>query len=512
MKRLISLLIVLAMVLSLVPTTFAENSGVKITYDPSIFGFNMNIADISYENTSGFFSYHSRKDGWNPAHGDFRTNGATNTMGMVAHHHTAGDWYAIELNVPVAGDYDVSIQCVKRTYGSNKAYLYFLDSEEAKDIEANLTEENKFSENSFYDTGNYVKDEYANGTVTFAAPGKHLLVVQGTENWTYTSIGKIVLDGGNGTAVMGAVATISKTEISVGETSQADVRAYRSDGGEIMLYPDEKSFESSDESVVTIDANGVITALSEGDAKITATVSWDGAEYKSTASIRVVPKTSDVKIFYDFIDNFISDVPYTTGELTFLASHKQTNLVDTYDKTYGFWKLASAPSGLSVNHCYSTSNPRNNGFRAYFYNDKNWFAINIRVPVADTYDVILGYDVDNSFESDLKVHILDGIATDTEITESIANGSGVCGSVNCTKGKQDGTQKATLSATELPAGEHTVVFYAPNSKNVRLHSLALSAGSGEKSAIMSADMSLSPSGKLSVSGILSDDNMSAADM
>ncbi len=512
MKRLISLLVVFAMVMSLVPVTFAEEAGVKITYDPSIFGFNQNIADISYENTSGFFSYHSRKDGWNPAHGDFRTNGATDTMGMVAHHHTAGDWYAIELNVPAAGDYDVSIQCVKRTYGSNKAYLYFLDSEEAKDIEANLTEENKFSENSFYDTGNYVIDEYAEGTVSFASSGKYLLVVQGTENWTYTSIGKIVLDGGNGTAVMGAVAKITDDEISVGEKSQIDVSAYRSDGGEIMLYPDEKSFESSDESIVMVDQNGVITALSEGDAKITATVSWNGKEYKSTASISVVTKTSDVKVFYDFIDNFTSDVPYTTGELTFLAPSKQTNFVDTYEKTFGFWKFASAPSGLSVNHCYSTTNARNNGFRAYFYNDKNWFAINVRVPVTDTYDVVLGYDVDISFDNELKVHILNGEASDTVIAESIANGTGLIGSVNCTTGKQDGTQKATLGKSQLSAGEHTVVFYAPNSKNIRLHSLSLSAGSGEKSAIMSADMSLSPSGKLSVSGILSDEAMSNADM
>ena len=160
MKRLISAILTVAMLISFVPVFAAESSGVKVIYDPSVLEYNVNIADISYELTNSFYSYHSRKEGWEPAHGDFRINGDPN-KGMLAYHHTAGDWYAMELNVPAAGEYDVTIECIKRTYGANKAYIYFLDETEAENIEENLTEENKFSENSFFSEHLLLRPRYS---------------------------------------------------------------------------------------------------------------------------------------------------------------------------------------------------------------------------------------------------------------------------------------------------------------------------------------------------------------
>ena len=205
MKKILSLVLAFVMLVGLLPVSAAEAGGVTVTYDPSLLEYGVNIADISYDLTKSFYSYHSRKEGWEPSHVDFRINGYPG-KGMQAYHHAVGDWYAIELNVPAAGEYDVSIECIKRTSGADKAYLYILDETEGADIEANLTEENKFSENSFFSEDNFKKTETASGKVSFKKAGKHLLVVQGTEKWTYTMIGKIVLAGGNGVAIMGAVA------------------------------------------------------------------------------------------------------------------------------------------------------------------------------------------------------------------------------------------------------------------------------------------------------------------
>ncbi|MBE6912665.1 MAG: hypothetical protein E7473_09085 [Ruminococcaceae bacterium] len=511
MKRLISAILTVAMLISFVPVFAAESSGVKVIYDPSVLEYNVNIADISYELTNSFYSYHSRKEGWEPAHGDFRINGDPN-KGMLAYHHTAGDWYAMELNVPAAGEYDVTIECIKRTYGANKAYIYFLDETEAENIEENLTEENKFSENSFFSESNYKEKEIASGTVEFPNAGKYLFVVQGTEKWTYTTIGKIILDGGSGTAPMGSVVSCDKSVIAVGEKATASAKLFYSDGGEAVLYPDEKTYESSDESVATVDAYGNITAISEGSTEITATVTWGGREFVSKTSIKVIKKTTNIKIHYDFIDNYTEDVPYTTSETTFIATHKSLNLVDAYEKTFGLWKLASAPSGLSVNHCYTTANAYNLGLRAYFNGEKKWFAINIRVPVKGEYKVIFGYNCHSSFEPALETYLIDGEASDSEITSAIADGTGALAVVNCTKGNANGTQLTEIGTRELDAGEYTVIFNSPNAKNIRIHNLELVSGTGDKYALLSADMELVGNKKLAVTGKLADAAMSMADM
>ena len=511
MKRTLSLILALAMIISMVPVISAESPGVTVIYDPSKLDYNINIADIDYSLTNSFYQYHSRKSNWEPTHGNFRINGDPK-KGMLVYHHTAGDWYAMELNVPAAGEYDVTIECIKRTYGANKAYIYILPESANDNIEEHLTEENIFSENSFFSESNYKEYEIASGKAEFQSAGKHLLVVQATENWTYTTIGKITFDGGSGTAPMGSVVSCDKSVISVGETATASAKLFYSDGGEAVLYPDEKTYESSNENVAVIDAYGNITAISEGSTEITATVTWGGREFVSTTCIEVIKKTTNIKVHYDFIDNYTLDVPYTTSETTFLATHKSLNLVDTYEKTFGLWKLASAPSGLSVNHCYTTANAYNLGLRAYFSGDRKWFAINLRVPVKGDYKVIFGYSCNSTFESALETYLIPGEASDDEITSAIANGTGALDVVNCTKGNATGTQLTEIGTRELDAGEYTVIFHAPSAKNIRIHNLELVSGTGDKYALLSADMELVGNKKLSVTGKVADATLSVTDM
>lgn len=195
-------------------------------------------------------------------------------------------------------------------------------------------------------------------------------------------------------------------------------------------------------------------------------------------------------IVYDFIDNYAEGVPYTTGETTFFNGGSK-NFVDTYEKSNGFWAFHEIETSFSINHCYSTSNVRNNGFRAYFGSGKTWFSIKVKVPVAGTYDVILGYDSDTSFDTECQLYILDGTATKDDITNSITKGTGLIGSANCTNGKQNGQQKTTLGSKTLSAGEYVVVFRAANAKNIRVHDLRFVSGDGSLKTPMLAEVNVS---------------------
>ena len=201
-------------------------------------------------------------------------------------------------------------------------------------------------------------------------------------------------------------------------------------------------------------------------------------------------ETAGYTIVYDFVDNFAEDVPYTTDETGFFKG-SSLNLVDTYEKSNGFWKFHEVEASFSVNHCYSTTNVRYNGFRAYFGSGKTWFSMVVQVPVSGTYDVILGYDSDNSFDTECQLYILNGDATKADIANSITNGTDLIGSVNCTNGKQNGTQKTSVGVKELSAGEYVVVFRGANAKNIRIHDLRLVSGDGSLKAPMLAEVSLS---------------------
>ncbi|MBE6913157.1 MAG: hypothetical protein E7473_11600, partial [Ruminococcaceae bacterium] len=195
-------------------------------------------------------------------------------------------------------------------------------------------------------------------------------------------------------------------------------------------------------------------------------------------------------LVYDFIDNYAEGVPYTEGETTFFNGGSK-NFVDTYEKSNGFWIFHEIETSFSINHCYSTSNVRNNGFRAYFSAGKTWFSIKVKVPVAGTYNVILGYDSDTSFDTECQLYILDGTATKDDIVNSITNGTNLIGSVNCTNGKQNGQQKTTVGSKALSAGEYVVVFRAANAKNIRVHDLRFVSGDGSLKTPMLAEMNVS---------------------
>ena len=108
MKKLLSMILALAMLVSLVPAAFANDtetqaySGVTVRYDLTLNKSNGTyLSDISYDLSNGFWARYSTS-------ATISNNyGITSSRLRLA--TTNGNWVALEINVPKAGKYDVKM-------------------------------------------------------------------------------------------------------------------------------------------------------------------------------------------------------------------------------------------------------------------------------------------------------------------------------------------------------------------------------------------------------------------
>ena len=92
--------------------------------------------------------------------------------------------------------------------------------------------------------------------------------------------------------------TAASTALAIGDTFTPDVYLQTSAGRVELadvLNPEAKSFKSSDDKVATVDENGVVTAVAEGKATITATYGDQTLEWTVTVkkSMDVTPPATD---------------------------------------------------------------------------------------------------------------------------------------------------------------------------------------------------------------------------
>ena len=119
----------------------------------------------------------------------------------------------------------------------------------------------------------------ANGVVTAIALGESVITATTTDGTNLSATCKVTV-----VPTLAETITLDKTEISLEATETATLVA--------SVLPElttDKSVEwsSSDEAVVIVDANGLVTAIAVGEATITATTT-DGSNL--SASCKVVVK------------------------------------------------------------------------------------------------------------------------------------------------------------------------------------------------------------------------------
>ena len=510
-SRILSTALVLCMVIAILPTAFAvgDDEGCTIVYDfidnyqdevPYTSGENnfftykgLNEVAI-YEKSNGFWKFDAMEGSLTVNHCYNPSTPANN--GLRAYCGVGRTWFSIKINVPVSDTYDIILGYDSHTQFDPACKIYILDGDAtAEDIAASVSEGTNLIGSVNCTNGK------TDGTQKTTVGSKELLageytVVFHASNEKELRLHSFMLSAGNGTVAMSATASASKirldpivegdsSAISVASVMYSDTTSATSE-----IKEDSFAYVSRDESRATVNENGVVTVnptASDGEVSVDVVLKENKNYILDTVVFTVeASECSDVKVVYDFKTNYSSAVPYTESGKGFFTA--DTNLVDTYEKTNGFWKFALLDGKAWVNREYSESDHANDGYIIYWSGE--WFAIKIRVPVTDIYCTSVGYNANVKFEKNLEIYLMDGNADAAAIAKSIAEGSNKLGTVDCTQGKYDGTQKKVLSSVKLSAGEYLVVFRAPSKTYLRLYEFTLTAGDGSNIIPMSAKISV----------------------
>ena len=185
-------------------------------------------------------------------------------------------------------------------------------------------------------------------------------------------------------------------------------------------------------------------------------------------------------VVYDFINNYSEEIELGS-EIAFYAKGGAVNVIDSYEKSNGFWKFDSQEGSFWINWHKS--------FGLYSYAKKNssWYAIRIKVPADGEYSVSLDAGNYNTFESAGEIYLMDGGVSD--IASSLTD-ENLLGTVDFTKE----TSKTFSRKKTLAKGEHILVFRSPSAGDTDLsmsiQKVTLTSGDGSRSAVMSAELLL----------------------
>ncbi len=388
-----------------VEVTMANPSGVNIKnyfpdwkWEVDEYYYNYDLKKIDYSATDGFWRYHSKAEGWEPELPGFRTN-----KGAVTVHHTdAGQWYALAFKVPVKGEYKgiLSYGEIKENVATDRfatlADVYLLDEEEIKNVSNNLIPENVIVENLNFtgekDNAEKTKDI---GVVEFEKAGEYYLIVN-SKKLGYSMIYDLSLNGGTGTAYMGATAKADKTALTVGETATITATGYMSDRTTVGTV---SNWESSDTSVATVE-NRTVKAVSAGTATITANVTYNEAVTPVSISLTVsdVKVENGVTIAVDYEGEgkniTVDSTTYKLGDTVTITANTPSG------KVFRGWVRGSAENGrlVSTDEAY-TFKALTNIYLTAVYTDaasEEYYAWNgaflgITKPAEGTEPVVLGY-------------------------------------------------------------------------------------------------------------------------
>ena len=277
--------------------------------------------NITYKNTNGFFKYmnDSLNDGVDKT---WRLRWNNRMLEMYQN-----QWIILEIDVPKAGDYDISMYNGKAPLGGDLS-VHIFESDGEKPVASDLNDDNFIGkvdcEDKTLASGKIVQvttPTYV-GSHSFDRAGKYYIGFRALDtdvtpdplpegdnagNYNDTAyVGDIILDGGNGNALIGGVINGVSDTLEIGDTATAAASAYLSKDGTAAA----NFTYSSDSSAITIDAeSGVLTAKAEGKATITAT-SADALSGCNTITKEVTVKpaepgesVSDTLVSFTFVSS-----------------------------------------------------------------------------------------------------------------------------------------------------------------------------------------------------------------
>ncbi|MBQ9985932.1 MAG: hypothetical protein IJP38_06450, partial [Oscillospiraceae bacterium] len=382
MKRLLSLILALSLVISLVPAVFAEeggeatqqNAGITITYDVTknfgSWGSQTPLfSSFTYEANNGLWEYYGNAKNL-PSADKSTTMNWVGTAGMQMN----GGWWAIKIIVPKSGVYTPKVNY--RAYREASMMELYLVSKNGPLTEADMNENNLFGKVSCHNAelSAVTTQEPAVLDPRYIEAGEYYFVYKVGEKlgfgtgWIF--FGNFTLDG-NGTETV-AANVLAEKEIEIPNSLKRTIHpiVYDNTGA---VVEENCSFESSDTSVATVDDSGVVTAVSEGEAIITTSVA-NSTGYVAKCETKVTVVEGAV-IKYDLIRHYSKDLGWyntTAGSLNEI----------TEELTDGFYS-------------YAGGNDWTGGDEVKYYENLQLMktgthvAFKINVPVAGTYHLAM---------------------------------------------------------------------------------------------------------------------------
>ena len=370
-RRIFSAFIAFVMLITLIPmgvtAESAEYSEYTFEYD-----FTRGIKDgvrvdtITKNMTDGFWWYDSINAGKTLSTFLKRSYGLQIGSGV-------GYYAAFGISVPAAGKYETSFKYSQKDKGG-LSNVYLIPGDTA-DIPSALTSNNAVAEINFEGAGE-------DGLITkgkdvvIPKAGDYLLVYRAEKKGTINAnmyVAGATLKGGEKTAVMSVLPSSSSLELKTGDETGINYIAILSDHSTVSKNDVAASFESSDKDVATVSADGVIKAVSVGEAVITINAEYNGTVASDKISVNVVSASgSGYNVSYDLTTN----------------ANKTDYRVTSYKDTKGFWRFyGTSPSWATTNKTFVIRsygvqvNPGKN----------NWVAYEIDVPKSGEYDITLSH-------------------------------------------------------------------------------------------------------------------------
>lgn len=395
-KTLLSMALVIAMVLSIMPMSFAEG-GEEAASDVTI-KYSISEAMASYSgsgNSDGSLGAHFTYEKTN----NFYANASMSkwVKPVVRAEYllevSKGYYVIFEINVPVKGTYKLR---VNNSFHNNSGVLKAYISPATDPIANVITSENYVGKINCDKNGGGVHGVGDGNACTlvfskpfldvdgkdaekyFETPGKYYIGMQAVQEDNTTGVHcrfadfYLVSGDGSGYALIGDM-TITPDAVKAGESAKATATAYKSnDASAVTAF----TYDSSNKAVATVDSEGNITTLKAGKTTITATA--EGSVNSLSRELTVTSaNASDVTVTYDFMKNAVMGGTTPHAELY------------TYETTNGFFR-----------YVFDATKDTKFGWERKFVNNTLQLAENryeifeIDVPVAGDYDVKISYATD----------------------------------------------------------------------------------------------------------------------
>ncbi|MBQ2741324.1 MAG: hypothetical protein IJF32_00820 [Oscillospiraceae bacterium] len=316
-KKILSIILAISMIVSLVPVISASAEGetpYQLVYDfknidsTYVGGLTSSklTPELGFNHTEGTWAFHS----WNGLDGDTVTYKPN--YGIEIKSNSVGDYFAVKINVPYAGDYIPSLTYFEQNTGVDDDYVaadvYVLpedsDVSTAEDSDKIIIADGLlFNKNGGKNTDKDLA-EYKKDTPIKLSSGENILVFEVTGGPGGHAISRMrpgVLTLTSGTLADGeSYATVpmyiskvsaSDAEFETGDSTALTVSGWMNDGTAFTEASDSVSFDSSSENI-SIDGN-TVTASAAGAAAVTATVTSGEKSLSKDISITVNPTAQE---------------------------------------------------------------------------------------------------------------------------------------------------------------------------------------------------------------------------